>query len=54
MFRQVVSPLIMPAPIVACAQLDQYGQMLDTAAVCTPLPVDMNIVTPLFLPGNIW
>lgn len=53
MFRQVVSPLVMPAPVVAGAQFDQYGQMLDTATVCTALPMDMDIVAPLCPHGNI-
>jgi len=53
MFRQIITPLIMPAPVVARAQLDQYGQMLGTATVGTPFPVNLNIVTSLFLHGNI-
>jgi hypothetical protein len=53
MIHHVVSSLIMPAPIVTCAQLNRHGQMLDTATVGTPLPVNLNIVTSLRLPGNI-
>jgi hypothetical protein len=53
MIRRVVFPLIMPAPIVTSAQLDQYGEMLDSATVRTPFPVNLDIVTTLRLPGNI-
>ena len=53
MFHYIGFSLVMPTAINPRAQFNQNGQVFETAAIGTALPVKMRFIAPLRLIGSI-